>query len=154
EARCAVAEKRMKEAEGLLRGAAQLATVGRMAAGIAHDFHNLLGVIAGNADLIREALPDSHPHRETAEAIANAAHTVAGVSRKLMVIGKPGPWNAVPLDVSAALRALEPVLRRLATRSVPLTFDLAPDLPLVRADATQFDRVVLNLVLNARDAVT
>jgi signal transduction histidine kinase len=152
EARLAAAERRAREAEAALRAAAHLATAGQIAAGVAHDFHNLLGVIAGNADLIREALPAGDPHRGTAEAIANAAHTVAGVSRKLLAVGRPGPASAAPLDVGAALRSLEPVLRRLAGRAVPIAFDLAPALPPVRADATQFDRVVLNLVLNARDA--
>jgi signal transduction histidine kinase len=153
ESRLAAAESRLKETEGLLRGAANLATAGRVAAGVAHDFHNLLGVIVGNADLIREALPDGNPQRETADAIARAAHTVAGVSRKLLAVGRPGPGQTVPLDVTSALRALEPVLRRLVGRAIPLDFDLALTLPLIRADATQFDRVVLNLVMNARDAI-
>ena len=123
-----------------------------MATGVAHDFHNLLGVIAGNAELVREAFPVGDRHREMAETIARAAHTVAGVSRKLLDIGKPGPPRAAPLDAGGALRALEPILRRLVGNPVRLAFDLAPDLPVIRADATQFDRVVLNLVLNARDA--
>jgi signal transduction histidine kinase/PAS domain-containing protein len=152
-ARVAAAERRATEAEGLLRGAADLAAVGRLAAGAAHDFNNLLGVVVGNADLIREALPADDPNREAVEAIARAAHTVAGVSRKLLTIGRPGPLRVAPLDVAAALRTLEPVLRRLTGKALPLEFELAPELPLVRADATQFDRVVLNLVLNARDAV-
>ena len=151
EERLAAAEVRAREAEAVLRGATNLATAGRMAAGVAHDFHNLLGVIAGNADLIREALP-AGDHREAAETIARTAHTVAGVSRKLLAVGKPGAPQVAPLDVVGALRALEPILRRLVGKPVPLAFDLAPGLPVIRADATQFDRVVLNLVLNARDA--
>ena len=116
ESRLGTAETRVKDAESLLRGAANLASAGRMAAGVAHDFHNLLGVVVGNADLIHEALPEDSPHRETAEAIARAAHTVAGVSRKLLAVGRPSPVQAVPVDVIAALRALEPVLRRLVGR--------------------------------------
>jgi len=154
EARRAAAERRAQAAESALRGAANLATAGRMAAGIAHDFQNLLGVIVGNADLIREALPVGHAHRETAETIAQTAQTVAGVSRQLLAVSKPSSLHGGPLDTAAALRALEPVLRRLVGAPVPLVLDLAPDLPLVCSDATQFDRVVLNLVLNARDATT
>ncbi|MBM3978981.1 MAG: hypothetical protein FJ304_01600, partial [Planctomycetes bacterium] len=151
-ARLAGAERRAAEADGALRGAADLAATGRMAAGIAHDFNNLFGVIVGNADLIREALPEGHPHRETAEAVARAAHTVALLSRKLLSAGKPGPAQPAPFDAGAAVLALEPVLRRLAGKAVPVDFDLAPHLPLVRADPAQFDRVLINLVQNARDA--
>ena len=152
EARLAAAEARAGAAEAVLRGAVNLATAGRMAAGVAHDFNNLLGVIAGNAELIREALPPGDRHREMVETIARAAYTVAGVSRKLLAVGTPGPPQVVPLDAGGALRALEPILRRLVGNPVRLAFDLAPGLPVIRADATQFDRVVLNLVLNARDA--
>lgn len=152
DARLAEAEQRAKEAEAVLRGAANLATAGRVAAGLAHDFHNLLGVIAGNADLLREALPPDGPGRELAETIARTAQTVAGISRKVLAVGRPSAAHAVPLDVAATLRALEPILRPLVGKPAALHLDLAPHLPLIRADATEFDRAVLNLVLNARDA--
>ena len=150
--RLAEAEQRAREAEAVLRGAVNLATAGRVAAGVAHDFHNLLGVIVGNADLLREGLPPDDPNCELAETIARTAQTVAGISRKVMAVGRPAAALAVPLDVSATVRALEPILRRLVGKPVAMNFDLAPELPLIRADATEFDRTVLNLVLNARDA--
>jgi PAS domain S-box-containing protein len=153
EARLAAAERRAKAAESAMRGAAELATAGRIAAGVAHDFHNLLSVVVGNADLIREALPEGDPNRETAETIARTAQTVAAVSRKIMAVGRPGPHQAVPMDVTAALQALAPILRRLVGRPIPIAFDLAPALPFICADPIQFDRVVLNLMLNARDAL-
>jgi signal transduction histidine kinase len=153
-ARLAEAERRARDAEAALRGAMNLATAGRVAAGVAHDFHNLLSVIVGNADLLRESLPPDDPQREIAETIARTAQTVAGVSRKVLTVGRPGAPQVVPLAVSAALNALAPILRRLVSKAVALDFDLAPDLPLIRADATEFDRVVLNLVLNARDATS
>ena len=152
EARLAAAEERAFSAENATRATANLADAGRLAAGVAHDFHNMLGVIIGNADLIHSALPDGDPHREFADTIARTAQTVAIVSRQLVAIGKPGAPNFAPLDVAAALRALEPMLRRLTERKIALQFDIAPGLPLARADATDFDRVLLNLVLNARDA--
>jgi signal transduction histidine kinase len=154
EARLAAAERRADDAETWLRATAGLTAAGRMMAGVAHDFNNLLGVIVGNADLVREAIPPDHPHREAVEAIAAAAHAAAGVTRQLLVVGKPGRASAGPLDVSAAVRTLEPTLRRLTGQTVPLELELAAGLPLVRADAGEFDRVVLNLVLNARDAAT
>jgi signal transduction histidine kinase len=152
EARLAEAEQRAREAEAVLRGAVNLATAGRVAAGMAHDFHNLLGVIAGNADLLREGLPPDGPYREQADTIARTAQAVAAISRKVMSVGRPSAPHLVPLDVSVAIRAIEPILRGLVGKPVALHFDLAPGLPLIRADATEFDRALLNLVLNARDA--
>lgn len=148
----AAAEERAAAAEAAVRASANLASAGRLAAGVAHDFHNLLGVIAGNADLLREGLPDGDPRREYADAASRTAHTVAALSRQLVEIGRPSARAPAPVDASAAVRALEPVLRRLTGRHLPLALDLGSGLPLVRIDPTDFDRVVLNLVLNARDA--
>jgi signal transduction histidine kinase len=145
---------RLAHAEAVLRDAMNLATAGRVAAGMAHDVHNLLGVIMGNADLLRESLALTDPHRETAEAIARAAQTVAGVSRKVLAIGRPAASQLGSLDAAAAVRSLQPILHRLVGKQIALVLDLAPELPPVRADATEFDRVLLNLVLNARDACT
>jgi signal transduction histidine kinase len=154
QARLAEAEQRARGAEVVLREAAHLATAGRVATGVAHDFHNLLGVIAGNAELLREGLPPTDPLREAAETIVRTAQAVAGVSRKVLAIGRPGAPQVVPIDVSVALRAIEPILRRLIGKPVRLDFELAPELPLIRADLVEFDRAVLNLVLNARDATS
>jgi signal transduction histidine kinase len=147
------AAARLAEAEVAAARAAHLATAGRLAAGLAHDFNNLLAVVAGNADLIRESLAEDDPRRETADIIARTAQTVAGMNRKLLAVGKPGPARAAPLDAFAAIRALEPLLCRLVGKRVALAFELVPGLPFICADATQFDRVILNLVLNARDAI-
>jgi PAS domain S-box-containing protein len=147
------AERRVCDAEATLRSAANLAAVGRMATGLAHDFNNLLGVVAGNADLIRETLPDDDSRRETADVIARTAITIAAMNRKLLSIGKPAQTYTAPLDTVAAIRVLEPMLHRLIGKRISFDLDLAPSVPPISADATQFDRVILNLVLNARDAV-
>jgi|GEM_PF-1843571 len=149
----AEAERRACEAESVVRGAANLAAAGRMAAGLAHDFNNLLGVIAGNADLIRESLPPDDSRRESAELIAQTAQSVAMMNRKLLAVGKPSSAHVAPLDAARAIRTLEPILRRLIGKRISLGFDLASGLPFLSADAAQFDRVILNLALNARDAI-
>ena len=125
--------------------------MGRLVAGVAHDFNNLLAVITGSADVIRSGLPAAHPLRETAEQIASAAQTAAGVTRQLLTLGKPaGPCA---LDPNAAVRALGRTLAQLTGRRVALELALAPAVPPVRVDPGQFDQVVLNLVANARDAI-
>ena len=120
------AERRAHDVKSLVREAANLAAAGRIAAGLAHDFNNLLGVIAGNADLIRESLPEGDPRRETAELISQTAQSIAVMNRKLLAVGKSGAVHLAPLDVVAALRALEPILRRMTGKRIDLAFDLAP----------------------------
>jgi PAS domain S-box-containing protein len=152
-AKFAGADRRAQAAETALHNAAHLAGVGRMATGLAHDFNNLLGVIAGNADLILETLPDGDARRETVDVIARTAQNIGAMNRRLMSVGRPGPAYVTPLDTAPAIRTLEPMLSRLIGKRTSLDFDLAPGVPVISADATQFDRVILNLVLNARDAV-
>ena len=139
-------------AEAALRATANLATVGRLAVGVAHDFNNLLGVIVASADLLREALPADDPRAEHTETIARTSYTLAALGRQLIAVGRAGEPDPGPLDAAGAVRELEPMLRCLTGRHAALSLDLAPGLPPVRADATDFDRVLLNLVLNARDA--
>jgi signal transduction histidine kinase len=146
-------EARLAEAEERLRIAARLEVVGRLVAGVAHDFNNLLTIITGHADVIRTELPEGHSLRETAEMISSAAHTAAGVTRQLVEFGKPGRPDPCPVDVNAAVRDLERTLGRLTSNRVTLTFTLASSLPLIRIDPGQFDQVLLNLVVNARDAI-
>jgi signal transduction histidine kinase len=85
--------------------------------------------------------------------IARTAQNIAAMNRKLMSVGRPGPTYVTPLDTVSAIHTLEPMLSRLVGKRNSLDFDLAPGVPVISADATQFDRVLLNLVLNARDAV-
>ena len=153
EARAAAAEATTREADEQLRQARRLETVGRLVAGVAHDFNNLLTVISGSAELVRDLLDPADPLRDPAELIAATAHTAAGVARQLVAFGKPGGANPCPVDASAAVRAVERMLRRLIGEGVVLDVAVAPGLSPVRVDPGQFDQVVLNLVANARDAI-
>ena len=151
--RLRVLEARLLEAEERLRIAARLETVGRLVAGVAHDFNNLLTIITGNADVIRAGLPTGHYLRETADTIACAALTAANITRQLVAFGCPNKPDPGPIDANLAVRAVERTLRRLTGERVALEFLPAAGLPLVCADAGQFDQVLLNLVVNARDAI-
>ena len=146
-------EARMAEAEERLRQSAGLETVGRLAAGVAHDFNNLLTVISGSAEVIRGGLPDGDELRDAADLIVATTQTAAGVARQLVSLGRPGLSEPCAVDLNTAIRAVERTLRRLVGERVTLDVTLAPAIPLVRADPGQFDRVLLNLVVNARDAV-
>ncbi len=147
-------EERLAKAEERVRIAGRLETVGRLVAGVAHDFNNLLTVIAGYADTIHFQLPVGHPLRETADLIASTTQTAAGVTRQLVSFSRPSKPNPCPVDVNLALGAIERTLRRLTSTRVVL--DILPPptpLPLICADPGQFDQVLLNLVVNARDAI-
>jgi len=146
-------EERLLEAEDRIRIAARLEIVGRLVSGVAHDFNNLLTIISGNADVIRNELPPGHSLKDTAELISNTAHTAAGVTRQLVAFGKPSRPDPCPVDANTALRTIERTLGRLTGGRVSLVLTLAPTLPLIQIDHGQFDQVLINLVVNARDAI-
>ena len=152
--RLADLEARLGRAEERLHAAARLETVGRLVAGVAHDFNNLLTVVAGAAELIRGNLPTGHQLAEAADLIAATVQTAANVSRQLVHFARPTRSDPCPVDANAAVRAVERTLRRLTGERVALDFLPAPALPLILADPGQFDQVLLNLLVNARDAIT
>ena len=152
--RVAELEARLAAAEERLRTAAQLETLGRLVAGVAHDFNNLLTVVSGNAETIRAELPAGHSLYEAADQIVSAAHTAAGVARQLLAFGKPGRANPSVVDANAAVLNLERTLGQLVGARVTLGVSLARAVPLVGADPGQFDQVLLNLVVNGRDAIS
>ncbi len=146
-------EQRLSEAEERLRIAARLEIAGRLVTGVAHDFNNLLTIISGNADVIRGELPNGHPLRDTAELISTTAHTAAGVTRQLVAFGKPVCSETCPVDANSAVRTIERTLGRLTGGRVELNVTLAANVPLIQTDPGQFDQVLINLVVNARDAI-
>ena len=146
-------QERLAGAEERLRIAARLETVGRLVAGVAHDFNNLLTVIVGSAEVIRADLPPCHYLRESAELIMTTAQTAASVTRQLLSFARPSRVEPCPVDVNSAIRTVERTLRRLTGEHVGVEFLPASSLPLIVADPGQFDQVLLNLVVNARDAI-
>jgi signal transduction histidine kinase len=126
---------------------------GRLVAGVAHDFSNLLTVILGSAEEIRLAAPAGSPLAAAADAILSTSQTAANLTRQLIGFARARPSEPCPVDPNAAVRGLERVLARLAGGGVKLDLTLAPAAPVIRADPGQFDQLLLNLVVNARDAV-
>jgi two-component system cell cycle sensor histidine kinase/response regulator CckA len=133
--------------------AQSLQVLGRLAAGVAHDFNNVLMAILGNADAIlrNPAVPEQA--REDAAEIRKAGERGARLAQQVLRYGAPGCDSEEDLDVSEVVRESERMLRRLAGSAVKLELTLAPALPRVRADRSRVEQVVLNLVLNARDAM-
>lgn len=151
--RIAELEARLAAAEARVSEAARLELLGQLVGGVSHDFNNLLLVMSGNAEVLREMLPPDDPLRESADAIAATAYTAARVTKQLLTFSKPATHDPRPVDPNAAVLDAERVLRYLTGSRVELDFFLSPGVPPVLVDPGQFDQVLLNLVVNARDAI-
>ncbi|HEY3788969.1 MAG TPA: ATP-binding protein, partial [Urbifossiella sp.] len=153
EARIRELEARLAVAEAQSRETARLEVVGRLLSGAAHDFNNLLTIITGHAELVRENLMPHDPLCEPVELIAESGHTAARVARQLIAYARPAAAEATALDPNAAVRDAERMLRRFTGEGIELDLLLTPGVDPIRVDRGEFDRVVLNLVVNARDAI-
>jgi len=146
-------EAALLERDEALRHSEKLGIVGRLAGGIAHDFGNLLTVITGAAGQILDALPGDSPLHERARAIADSADRASALVRQLLAFGRPHAESRIVLDVNAIIRDAEQLLRRLLGEHIVLAIECADDLWPVKADRTKLEQVLLNLAVNARDAM-
>jgi len=142
-----------KNLEEQLRQAQKMEAVGRLAGGIAHDFNNLLMVIQGYADLLAERLPTGEPLRRNAEQIQMAAQRATSLTRQLLAFSRKQMLAPKVLSVQTIVADMEKILRRLIGEDIQLETSSAPDLWLVKADRSQIEQVILNLAVNARDAM-
>jgi PAS domain S-box-containing protein len=138
-----------RELEEQVRHAQKMEAVGRLAGGIAHDFNNMLTAILGNAEI---RLARDGEDVETVE-IRDAALRAAALTRQLLNFSRPAAVKAEALDLSDLVRGLERMLRRVVGEDIRLETDLAGSLPPVRADRGRLEQALVNLVLNARDAM-
>ncbi len=146
-----IGERRRLEEQ--LRLAQRMESVGRLAGGVAHDFNNLLTAIKGNADLLALDLPRGSPLREDVAEIQAAALRAAELTRQLLAFGRGQVLLPRLLDLNGTLAASIPMLRRLVPANVEIVTDLDPACGWVHADPSQFDQILVNLALNARDAM-
>jgi two-component system cell cycle sensor histidine kinase/response regulator CckA len=147
------AEEEMAALQEQLRQSQKMEAVGRLAGGIAHDFNNLLTVISGNCELAQFILDPSAPARENVDEIRNAATRAAALTRQLLAFSRRQIMEFKVIDLNAVLRDLEGMLRRMIGEDIDLQLSLADDLASVKADPAQIEQVVLNLAVNARDAM-
>jgi len=147
-----VTEQRQLEDE--LRQSQKLETVGRLAGGVAHDFNNLLTVILSYAASLEEALSrGARADVEEVRQIREAGRRASDLTRRLLAFARKQPVAPAPLDLGEVVRESEKMLRRLMGEEVDLRVDLQPDLWIMLADRGQVEQVVLNLAVNARDAM-
>ena len=139
--------------EDELAQAQKLQSIGRLAGGVAHDFNNLLTAILGNAELALMDLPESHPAQESVREIVKAAERAASLTRQLLMFARKQMIDPVPLDLSAIVAGSLEMLRRLLGEDVEITADLDEGVDAVKADPGQVQQVLVNLIVNARDAM-
>jgi signal transduction histidine kinase len=139
--------------EGQLRQAQKMEAVGRLAGGIAHDFNNLLTAILSYVDFLLVSLGADHPARDDAEEVRKAAVKAADLTRQLLAFSRRQVLQPKLLDLNAIVIEMERLLRRLIGEDVVLYTDLAHPLGAVRADPSQLEQVIVNLAVNARDAM-
>jgi len=147
------AEKQVREAEARIAQAQKMETVGQMAGGVAHDFNNLLTAIRGYTELVLESLPADDPLREKVQKIDRAADRASGLVRQLLTFSRNHVLQLHALNLNTAVLDLESTLRALLDSRIDLGIETARELGMMLADPTQLDQVILNLVVNARDAM-
>ena len=142
-----------RKLEEQLRQSAKMEAVGKLAGGIAHDFNNVLTGITGYTHfLLRDAASGSDATRDLTR-IRELADRAASLTAQLLAFSRKQPLSPVPLDLNAFVKGMLDLLRRLTYESIELAFAAAADLGTVRVDPGQFEQVLLNLVVNARDAM-
>jgi PAS domain S-box-containing protein len=136
-----------------LRQAQKMEAVGRLAGGVAHDFNNLLTVISGRATLVSERLHTADPVRRDVELIQKTTERAAALTHQLLAFSRKQFMQPKVLDLNAVVTSMGHMLRRLIGEDIEIVTHLAPDLGLVKADPVQVDQVIMNLAVNARDAM-
>ncbi|MBI3723412.1 response regulator [bacterium] len=152
-ARIALEHERFKKTEEQLRHAQKMEAVGRLAGGVAHDFNNLLTAINGYSELILARLSERDPLRNDLEEIRKAGQRATALTRQLLAFSRKQLLQPRVLDLDSVVESMDGMLRRLIGEDVDLVSSRHGDLGRVRADPGQIEQVIVNLAVNARDAM-
>ncbi|HEX7077652.1 MAG TPA: PAS domain S-box protein [Candidatus Eisenbacteria bacterium] len=139
--------------EEQLRHSQKLEAIGQLAGGVAHDFNNILTAVLGYADLLLSRLPAADPNRRAVEEIRKGGDRAAALTRQLLAFGRRSPAQPRVVDLNAAMQDLLPMLQRLAGEDIHFSLTLRPEPVRARVDLSQLEQVIVNLVVNARDAM-
>jgi len=148
------AEERLRLLEAQLVHAQKMESIGRLAGGVAHDFNNLLTVISGGIELSLPTLPAEHPSRIFLRDAAEAARSAAALTRQLLVFSRKEAITPKALELDEIFRRMERMIVRLLGEDIQLELRCDRDLAPIWFDPTQVEQVILNLAINARDAMS
>ncbi|OLC01715.1 MAG: hypothetical protein AUH45_10585 [Gemmatimonadetes bacterium 13_1_40CM_69_22] len=149
----AVGRRERRRLEEQLGHSQRMEAVGRLAGGIAHDFNNVLTAVLGSVELLLLDEPPGRPHREELDIIRDAATRAKDLIRQLLAFSARQVLQPVVIDLNRLVRDVAKMLRRLIGEDIKLETVLAPELGAVRVDAGQIEQVLVNLAVNARDAM-
>jgi PAS domain S-box-containing protein len=136
-----------------LRQSQKMEAIGRLAGGVAHDFNNLLMAIRGYAEILAEGFPEGDERREDAEEILKASDRAAGLTRQLLAFSRRQVLTQQALALDQIVEGMQSMLQRLIGENIKILTEVWPDLTPVLADRTQLEQILVNLVVNARDAM-
>jgi len=142
-----------RKAEEELRQAQKMEALGQLAAGVAHDFNNMLTVINGYASLVRKDLPESLPAHQDLGIVLEAGQKAADLARQLLAFSRRQMLQPQVLDLNSRIDALQKMLRRLIRENICFEISLGERVPYIKADPGQIEQVLMNLAINASDAM-
>jgi two-component system cell cycle sensor histidine kinase/response regulator CckA len=142
-----------KDLEKQLLLSQKLEAIGRLSGGVAHDFNNLLGVILGYCEELQKHIPKEDPYREAVDEIQHAGKRAASLTQQLLAFSRKQVLEPQALDLNAIVDEAGKMLERLIGEDISLEIVRAPNIGTVKADRSQIERVILNLAVNARDAM-
>jgi PAS domain S-box-containing protein len=142
-----------RRAEEQLRQAQKMETIGQLTGGVAHDFNNLLAAIQGNLELLRKRLPDDPQIQRFIDGALQGAHRGASLTSRLLAFARRQDLKPEPTDLGALLEGMRGLMERSIGPLIAIDLDIAPDLPPAKVDPNQLELAILNLAVNARDAM-
>jgi PAS domain S-box-containing protein len=142
-----------EKAQDQLRQAQKMETIGQLTGGVAHDFNNLLMAVMGNLDLLRKRIPDDPRLRRLIDGALQGAERGASLTQRLLAFARQQDLRAVPVDLRGLIHGMIDLLERSLGPRIALRVDLPESLPPARVDANQLELAILNLAINARDAM-
>ena len=146
-------EEERKKLEQQLQASQKMEAIGALAGGVAHDFNNLLSVILSYTEFALRELREGDPLKDDLLEVKKAGESAAVLTRQLLAFGRKQLLQPVPLNLNRVAEGVEKMLRRILGEDIDFVQVLAPDLGVVRADRGQIEQVLMNLVVNARDAM-
>ena len=142
-----------KQLEEQLRQAQKMEAIGQLAGGVAHDFNNMLAIILGYSEMLTEQIGPDKPIGQDLREIKAAAERAAALTKQLLAFSRKQVFSMVAVDVTQVVRTVKPMLQRLLGERITITTALAEDLVSVMADTAQLEHLLINLSVNARDAM-
>lgn len=153
ELREAALRRERRHLEEHVRHNQKMESLGVLAGGVAHDFNNLLVGIMGNASLVLDMLPESSPLAPLLDDVVLASQKAAELTRQMLAYAGKGRFVSQPTDISALVRDIADLVRTSISKKIRLDLRLEPNLPMVEADPTQLQQVVMNLLINGSEAI-